>query len=237
MTQIHEFIQVHPERCFLNLAERIANARREADVDSSKQILALTQKLTGNSLYSATLLNEEKHRDLTYHTDQAISKAINQPNFASLNPISTALYEVQSLKKKISHNLPIYVGVGGFLNANMRMLEFYYDFLLKFVPKDQFELIELDTDSFYMALASDSLENFVPDHLKREFFSEAHEWLPSECCPDHREEYITTRCAGRVWVKPPCCIKRARYDLRTPGLFKLEYFGDSCYYKNFWFLV
>ena len=79
-----------------------------------------------------------------------------------------------------------------------------------------------------MALASDSLENCVPDHLKREFFSEAHEWLPSECCPDHREEYINTRCAGRVWVKPPCCIERARYDLRTPGLFKLEYFGDRC---------
>ena len=149
ITQIHEFIQFHSERCFLNLAERIANAQREADVNPSKQILALTQKLTGNSLYSATLLNKEKHRDLTYHTDPTISKTTNQPNFASLNPISTALYEVQSLKKKISHNLPIYVGVGVYLNAKLRMFEFYYDFLLKFVSKDQFELVEMDTDSFY----------------------------------------------------------------------------------------
>ena len=121
ITQIHEFIQFHPERCFLNLAERIANARKEADNYPSKQILALTRKLTGNSLYSATLFHKEKHRNLTYHTDQTISKAINQPDFASLNPISTALYEVQSLKKKISHNLPIYVGVEVYLNAKLRI--------------------------------------------------------------------------------------------------------------------
>ena len=64
ITLIHEFIQFHPERCFLNLAERIANARRKTDVDPSKQILARTQKLTGSSLYSATLLNKERHRNL-----------------------------------------------------------------------------------------------------------------------------------------------------------------------------
>ena len=48
------------------------------------------------------------------------------------------------------------------------MQEFYRDFLLKFVPKDQFELMEMDADSYYMALASDSLGNCVPDHLKRD---------------------------------------------------------------------
>ena len=29
-------------------------------------MIALTNKLTGNSLYSASLLNKEKHRNITY---------------------------------------------------------------------------------------------------------------------------------------------------------------------------
>ena len=41
--KIHEFVQFHPVKCFENLGMEIANARREADQDEQKQVIALTK--------------------------------------------------------------------------------------------------------------------------------------------------------------------------------------------------
>ena len=59
ITEIQEFVQLSPSECFKDLAQDIVNTRREGDKDSSKQILALTKKLLGNSFYSSSLLRKE----------------------------------------------------------------------------------------------------------------------------------------------------------------------------------
>jgi len=74
ITRVYEFIQFHPQPCFKELVLKIADARRIGDRDKFKEVLALTQKLIGNSLYSATLLNKDKHRNLTYHDDNNVTK-------------------------------------------------------------------------------------------------------------------------------------------------------------------
>ena len=61
ITRIYEFIQFYPEKCFEKLANEISDNRRAVDIDTSKNILGMISKLIGNSLYSATLLNKEKH--------------------------------------------------------------------------------------------------------------------------------------------------------------------------------
>ena len=38
------------------------------------------------------------------------------------------------------------------------MLEFYYDFLEKYFSRQNFELCYIDTDSFYLAMSGDSLD-------------------------------------------------------------------------------
>ena len=65
ITRIYEFIQFHPEKCFEKLTNQISDNRRAADQDASKNILRLTSKLLANSIYSASLLNKEKHRNIT----------------------------------------------------------------------------------------------------------------------------------------------------------------------------
>ena len=62
ITRIYEFIEFYPQKCFETQANEIINSRREADVDKSKTVIALTNKLTGNSLYSASLLYREKNK-------------------------------------------------------------------------------------------------------------------------------------------------------------------------------
>ena len=102
ITKIYEFIEFFPQKCFAPLAQEIVNSRRLADTDKSKTvIIALTNNLTGNSLYSASLLNKEKHRNVMYHSGDTVNKAINNPRFIHLDQIKKDIYEVKSLKTKL----------------------------------------------------------------------------------------------------------------------------------------
>jgi len=45
------------------------------------------------------------------------------------------------------------------------MLEFYYDFLDKYVDRRDFELIQMDMDSNYIAISGERLEDVVRQEL------------------------------------------------------------------------
>ena len=79
ITKIYKFVEFFPQKCFAPLAQEIVHLRHLADTDKSKTVIALTNKLTGNSLYSASLLNKEKHGNITYHSEDTVNKAINNP--------------------------------------------------------------------------------------------------------------------------------------------------------------
>jgi len=53
--------------------------------------------------------------------------------------------------------------------AKLRMLEFYYDFLDRYISRRDFELIQMDTDSNYIAISADKLEDIVLPQLRAEF--------------------------------------------------------------------
>ena len=101
ITKIYKFIEFFPQKCFAPLAQDIVNSRRLADTDKTKTFIALTNKLTGNSLYSASLLNKEKHQNITYHSEETVNKFINEPRFIHLDEIKKDIYEVKSLKTKL----------------------------------------------------------------------------------------------------------------------------------------
>ena len=61
--------------------------------------------------------------------------------------------------------------------AKLRMLEFYYDFLDIYVDRRDFELIQMDTDSNYMAISGDKLENVTRPELRAEFEATKKQWL------------------------------------------------------------
>ena len=111
INKIYEFVEFYPQKCFAPLAQETVNSRRLADTDKSKIVIALTNKLTGNSLYSASLLNKKKHRNITYHSEETVNKAINDPRFIHLDEIKKDIYEVKSLKNKIVNDLPIQIGL------------------------------------------------------------------------------------------------------------------------------
>ena len=90
------------------------------------------------------------------------------------------------------------------------MLEFYYDFLDKFCDRRDFELIQMDTDSFYMALSANDFDDIIKPEMKKLYKEEKKNWLVTD-----------------------------EYSKRVPGLFKAEFQGkrmialtSKCYFAN-----
>ena len=68
-------------------------------------------------------------------------------------------------KKKINLDLPIHLGVFILNYTKLRMLEFYYDFLDHYLPCDDFEVLEMDTDSNYLGITGENVEDLIkPEH-------------------------------------------------------------------------
>ena len=107
-------------------------------------------------------------------------------------------YELESRKPWILINRPFQIGIAVYQLAKLRMLEFYYDFLDQYVHRCDFELIQMDTDSNYMAISGEKLEDIVRPEQRAEFEATKKNWL--------------------AWDK---------WRGRTPGLFKLESEGSA----------
>ena len=183
--------------------------------------------LSGNALYGKTITNKEKHSDVKYAAHNKTTQYTNDPLFQHMIKINESTYEVQLHKGTIKHDLPIQIGFWVYCLAKMRMLEFYYDFLIKFFDQSKFELSQMDTDSLYFAIAGDELEDILKPDMHSTFYRDRHMWLPSEHCNSCIDDYVTTKVAGKEWFIKPCCDDRLKYDKRTPGLFKLEFQGDK----------
>ena len=107
------------------------------------------------------------------------------------------------------------------------MLQFYFDFLVKFFDSTKFELAQMDTDSLYFGISSKTLESILKPEMRATYFAERHRWLPSEHCDHCFDEYVATKVANRTWTLKPCCEKQLKSNKRMPGLFKLEFKGNK----------
>ena len=158
----------------------------------------------GNSAYGKTITNQMKHRNVEYCSDAEASRKVNTPLFRQLENITEDTYQVESCKKSIKLNLPIQVGFFVYQYAKLRMLQFYYDFLNKYLERADFQMCEMDTDSAYIAIAGDSVESLIKPELRAQFEQDKCNWFPRTDTPEHKA-----------------------YDKRTPGLFKVEWEGEG----------
>ena len=179
------------------------------------------------SAYGKTLEDLSRHRQVKYVTDSA--KLVNNPLFRKQTPLADDMTEVEMAKRIVKWGLPLQIGFFVYQYAKLRMLEFFYDCLVKYVDKADFELCEMDTDSLYLALAGPNLESVIKPSLRKDFYTEFDRWFPSLSCPNHKSDFVETRTNGNVW-SPECkeCLERKALDKRTPGLMKLEWAGEGC---------
>ena len=211
VTHIYQVVYT-PDACFKPFGEAVSGARRAGDVDPNKaiklvsvfvmctKVFCIFRSLfksyfhfvfyVGNSSYGKTITDQERHREVKFCEETKASRLINKPFFKQIDHISDNTYEVQSCKKTIKLNLP--------------MLQFYFDFLDKYLDRSDFQYCEMDTDSAYIAISGPSVESLVKPELEVQFHKDKPNWFPRTDTAEHKA-----------------------YDKRTPGLFKEEWSGDG----------
>ena len=187
ITRIYEFVEFHLKKCFEDLGNKICDAQRQRNCDSAHQILALTAKLSGSSLYLASLINKDKHCLIEYSNDIGVNEIVNDPRFVNLEVFSSEIYGVKSLKKKIINGLPIQIGLFVYLNAKLTMHCFLYDFLFKFCKKEKLSLLETDTNRYYCALAECDLDDCVKVEKRQEYSTQKPNYLVVAACEKHKQ--------------------------------------------------
>ena len=210
VTKIYKYLSFTANRPFKWFPEEVSNARRQADEAPDKKQLGDTAKLKGNSFYGKMIENLLRHVRTMYTDDEKkINAAFRSQFFDDLEEIGDA-YEVYLKKRQIKITRPYQCGISVYQLAKLRMLEFYYDFLDKFIDRRDFELLQMDTDSFYFAMAANDLEEIIRPELRDLYAKEKSKWLVTD-----------------------------KYSKRAPGLFKPEFKGkrmitltSKCYYAD-----
>ena len=123
----------------------------------------------GNSSYGKTITDQERHREVRFCEETEASRLINTPFYRQIDQIDKDTDEAQSCKKVIKLNLPVQIGFFVYRYANLRMLQFYFDFMDKYLDRSDFQYCEMDTDSAYIAIAGPSVDSLVKSDLKEEF--------------------------------------------------------------------
>ena len=91
-----------------------------------------------------------RHKSTKFTSEESsVDKALKSPFFDNLEEIGRA-YEIKQLKQSVMIKRPYQCGIAAYQLANLRMLEFYYDFLDKYFSRQDFELCYMDTDWFYL---------------------------------------------------------------------------------------
>ena len=134
-----------------------------------------------------------RHNRTLYTCDEEeVDKHLRSTWFQDLEEIGDA-YKIDLRKSKIDITRPFQVGIVVYQLAKLRMLQFYYEFLDFYFDRQDFELIQMDTDSMYFAFSREKLDDAVRPGYEAQFEEDKKRWL--------------------AWDK---------WSNREPGLFKLE---------------
>lgn len=199
LKKIYEVYQYDREQPFEAFRDKVTKHRQEGDQDPSLAMIADTFKLLGNTGYGKTLTNKESHEDVIYADYEKAAECSLSPFMKKIKHITDNCYEVHMRKKEVVLDLPIVIGLSVYNWAKIRMLEFFYDVLQKYFDKSDYQCLQTDTDSIYLALSADNLLDLVKPELKQEFVNNVYpKW------------FVTSKDTKR-----------------TPGLLKEEYRGTA----------
>ena len=139
-----------------------------------------------------------------------MDKLITNRFFKTLNELPEEIYEVELNKTLIIHKEPLIVGFFILQNAKLTMLQIKYNF---FCDPNKYELIEMDTDSLYIALSEEKLDKIIRPEMQSLWY-----WMRQSDCSDNFAANSSSNFFPRE-----CCNKHANFDKRTPGLFKEKF--------------
>ena len=203
-------------KCFNSFVQSAVDARRKGDENPHSSVVAETMKLLENSSYGYQIMDRIRHTITKYLIDEKAHKAINSKFFKKHNHLNGNLYEMESVKADVEptlHKEPIILGFFILQYAKLRMLELYYNFFRKFCNPNSFEGMEMDTDSLYLAVAHDSLEDCIKPDMREVWNNIRMNDCSSTFAADSSNNFLPRTC----------CSKLIKHDNREPGIFMEEF--------------
>ena len=100
--------------------------------------------------YGSLIMDKAKHRQIYYvEGDNKACFEVNKPQFRQTTCLheEDQYYEVEGSKQRIKLDLPVQLGYFILQYAKLKMLQFYYDLLDRYVDRSDFEYLEMDTVS------------------------------------------------------------------------------------------
>ena len=177
VTRIYTLVEYIPNAAFQGFSTQVTQACLEGDRDKEKALIVEMNKLIGNSSYGRTITNKEKHHDILYVNDRQVGEYIIDNHFFGLTDLPDGYYEVEQTKWKIVLDLPIHIRVFILNYAKLRMLEFYYDFMDHYQSHDDFEYVEMDTDSAYLGV------DLIKEEPQEKFEKDKANWFVTPSAP------------------------------------------------------
>ena len=178
--KIHRFVQYTPKKFFNNFVQSAVDARRQGDENTNSSVVAETMKLLANSSFGYQIMDRSRHAVTKYLSDGKTHSAINIRMVKRLSHITDQLYKVELVKSENELREPISVGFVILQYAKLRVLELYYNFYKKLCDTDKYEELEMDTDSLYLALSAENLEDVILPKKRAEW-----DQLRSKDCTEH----------------------------------------------------
>ena len=169
-------------------------------------------KLLSNSSYGYQIMDRSRHTVTKYLSDVKTHGAINTKLLQRLDFINDQLHELEFVKAEVDHRELTLVGFFILNYADLRILEIYYNFFERFCDVNKFEVLEMDTDSLYLALSEKELYDCIPEDSNVEW-----ELMKTEDCTDDFTANATTNFFPRT-----CGTEHKKHNKRVLGLFKEE---------------
>lgn len=134
-------------------------------------------KLLENSTYGNLIEALERQTNVIYTKDEKIvDRALRSAYFSDLDEVGERMSWIESRKLWIKIRRLFKIDIAVYQLSKPSMLDFYYDFLERYFDRRDFELIQMDTDSSYMGISAERLEDIVRPELRAEFEAKKNKW-------------------------------------------------------------
>ena len=155
---------------------------------------------------------------VTKYLSDKTHAAVNSKLFKKPDHVKNSFYQVEFSKATVEYKEPIVVEFFILQYATLRLLELYCNFFIKFCDVIKFDVLEMDTDSLYLALADKKLEDCIRPELRT-----GGQRLRSTDCIDG-----FTADAVAYLFPQTCCLKHKQHDNRGAWFLqrRVQMYGD-----------
>ena len=175
-------------------------------------------------------MRTDKHTTSMVISPGQARRTINNPYFSDLHMVDARTFEVKFRRKWVSCKQPNQIGLFVYSYAKMFLLDMYYNFLDRFLPRGSWQGLITDTDSIYISQGETTLRECVKPELLNEFDDTLPSVMPVDLCPAHyrQRQEKRKRDESDDSVEPEeCCERHLKYQKRTLGLWKVETSADA----------